>query len=147
SHPYSRHFDPDIIREALPALDRFDQLLADEQSRLTLRGILRYRLTRKLHYLVQADYPEYQHPIVRARPGDRVIDAGGFDGDTAVLFASTMSGNGSIHVFEPSPTNAERLASTISLRGLGGMVQAVAMAIGDANGHLGFSEDSGSPVS
>ncbi len=147
SHPFARHFDAEIIREALPELERVDQLLEDEASKRTLRGLLRYRLTRKLHYLEPANYPEYQHPVVQARPGDTVIDAGGFDGDTAILFASTMADAGSIYVFEPSPANVDRLAATISSRELGGMVHPVAMAIGAADGTLHFDEDAGSPVS
>jgi len=45
-------------------------------------------------------YDQYQNEDFRIRPGDVVIDAGGFVGDTAALFCAKTRGDCYIHAFE-----------------------------------------------
>lgn len=45
-------------------------------------------------------YNQYEHGDVALQPGDVIIDAGGFIGDTAVLFHHKLQGECQIHSFE-----------------------------------------------
>jgi FkbM family methyltransferase len=142
----SDHFDVAELLSAWGEVEWLDTVLADKFSRETLRGILRYRLTRRASCLRKATYGEYRHPLVRAEAGDLVIDAGGFDGDTAGLFLETMGEEGRVHVFEPSRGNMRRLRERAGREGWGGRVVAVEAGVGASDGEAGFVEDAGSPV-
>lgn len=140
------HFDVGKLLAAWEQVEWLDSVLADKYSRETLRGILRYRLTRRASCLRKATYREYRHPLVRAEAGDQVIDAGGFDGDTAQLFLETMGETGWVHVFEPSRENMGRLRERAAREGWGSRVVAVEAGVGASDGEAGFVEDAGSPV-
>jgi FkbM family methyltransferase len=143
------HFDAPALLDAWDRLEWLDTVLADKFSRETLRAILRYRLTRRVSCVRPATYREYQHPLVRAQPGDEVIDAGAFDGDTAALFLQTMGDRhdaGRIHAFEPSPENFRRLHDRIARDSLQHRILPVPAALGAADGETTFLEDASSPV-
>lgn len=65
-----------------------------------------------------------------------IIDAGGYVGDTALLFSSYTDKN--IHVFEASPANMDIIHETIKLNHLDNIVT-VSKALGDKNGTASFS--------
>lgn len=65
-----------------------------------------------------------------------IIDAGGYVGDTALLFSSYTDKN--IHVFEASPSNMDIIHETIKLNHLDNIVT-VSKALGDKNGTATFS--------
>lgn len=65
-----------------------------------------------------------------------IIDAGGYVGDTALLFSSYTDKN--IHVFEASPSNMDIIHETIKLNHLDNIVP-VSKALGDKNGTATFS--------
>jgi FkbM family methyltransferase len=143
------HFDPAPLLDAWDHLESLDSLLADTFSRQTLRAVLRYRLTRRTSCIRPATYREYQHPLVRAESGQDVLDAGGFDGDTAALFLQTMGDApdaGHVHVFEPSPENARRLRDRIDRESWHHRVLPIEAGVGESDGHLGFLENHASPV-
>jgi FkbM family methyltransferase len=140
------HFEVGKLLSAWAEVEWLDTVLADKFSRETLRGILRYRLTRRASCLRKATYREYQHPLVRAEPGDQVLDAGGFDGDTAGVFLETMGNEGRVHVFEPGAGNMGRLRERAGREGWGGRVVAVAAGVGASDGEASFFEDSASAV-
>ena len=52
-------------------------------------------------YLEQSPYEHYLHPIVRAEPGDTVIDGGPADGQTTAMFARQVGPTGKVIAFEP----------------------------------------------
>ena len=65
-----------------------------------------------------------------------IIDAGGYVGDTALLFSSYTDKN--IHVFEASPSNMDIIRETIRLNHLGNIVP-VSKALGEKSGTATFS--------
>ena len=65
-----------------------------------------------------------------------IIDAGGYVGDTALLFSSYTDKN--IHVFEASPSNMDIIRETIRLNHLDNIVP-VSKALGEKNGTATFS--------
>ena len=65
-----------------------------------------------------------------------IIDAGGYVGDTALLFSSYTDKN--IHVFEASPSNMDIIRETISLNHLDNIVP-VSKALGEKSGTATFS--------
>ena len=67
-----------------------------------------------------------------------IIDAGGYVGDTALLFSSYTDKN--IHVFEASPSNMDIIRETIRLNHLDNIVP-VSKALGEKSGTATFSLD------
>ena len=65
-----------------------------------------------------------------------IIDAGGYVGDTALLFSSYTDKN--IHVFEASPSNMDIIRETIMLNHLDNIVP-VSKALGEKSGTATFS--------
>ena len=65
-----------------------------------------------------------------------IIDAGGYVGDTALLFSSYTDKN--IHVFEASPSNMDIIGETIRLNHLDNIVP-VSKALGEKSGTATFS--------
>ena len=65
-----------------------------------------------------------------------IIDAGGYVGDTALLFSSYTDKN--IHVFEASPSNMDIIRETIRLNHLDNIVP-VSKALGEKSGMATFS--------
>ena len=65
-----------------------------------------------------------------------IIDAGGYVGDTALLFSSYTDKN--IHVFEASPSNMDIIRETIRLNHLDNIVP-VSKALGEKSGTARFS--------
>ena len=65
-----------------------------------------------------------------------IIDAGGYVGDTALLFSSYTDKN--IHVFEASPSNMDIIRETIRLNQLDNIVP-VSKALGEKSGTATFS--------
>lgn len=63
-------------------------LLEDEQSRLTFRNVLRYRITGRNQYLTEcAVYPQYfMEGIYEFGEGEVYVDAGAAQGDSILNF-------------------------------------------------------------
>ncbi|MBU1040881.1 MAG: FkbM family methyltransferase [Proteobacteria bacterium] len=114
--------------------------LADEESRAQYRGALQVRF-RGVAMTYYADYPTYRHPLVKARPGDCIIDGGAASGDTLDLFLEDCGGDCAMHLFEPTQQSFQHLGATIAARGLAGAFP-VNKALWDKNEELCFEEES-----
>ena len=75
--------------------------LSDTESRETFLRAMKSIETGDPGYLEQAAYPHYHHPLVKAEPGDKVIEGGPADGQTTAAFAREVGISGSITAFEP----------------------------------------------
>jgi len=113
--------------------------LADASSREVYASTVRARSAGDSGFFDVSRYREYDHPIVRARPGDTVIDAGAYWGDSARRFAWQQRGRGKIVALEPSPNNYKRLARQR-------LVGLVPMCLGawNVNDVLSFDDNGGS---
>jgi FkbM family methyltransferase len=63
-------------------------------------------------------YDQYQHGAVQLRPGDVIIDAGAFVGDTAVLFHHLLAGRCTVHSFELLDENLALLLHNLQRNGI-----------------------------
>ena len=63
-------------------------------------------------------YNQYEHGDVALAPGDVIIDAGGFIGDTAVLFHHKLGGQCQIHSFELLDENLALLLHNLERNGV-----------------------------
>jgi FkbM family methyltransferase len=63
-------------------------------------------------------YDQYRiEGVCEARPGDVIIDAGGYIGDTALYFDSAVRPDGTVYVFEPNRDIVPVLRANIELNG------------------------------
>lgn len=114
--------------------------LADEKSREQYRGALQVRFC-GVAMTYYADFPTYRHPLVKARPGDCIIDGGAASGDTLDIFLEDCGGDCAIHLFEPTQQSFQQMSAGIVARGLAGAFP-VNKALWDKNEELCFEEDS-----
>ena len=137
-------FDPAFLSKNKEKLDLLFNLLEDEDSRLTLASVVKYRITGDHGYLRMAPYPEYEHPIVRAEPGEWVIDCGASNGATSFRFAKRVGVSGKVYAFEPDPANVRKIQETTakSAKGIENLI-VVNAAVSDENGVIRFSGDQG----
>lgn len=63
-------------------------------------------------------YNQYEHGDVALAPGDVIIDAGGFIGDTAVLFHHKLQGQCQIHSFELLDENLQLMLHNLTRNGM-----------------------------
>ncbi|GAA0776558.1 FkbM family methyltransferase [Brevundimonas olei] len=137
-------FDPNFLNKYRDEMESLFRLLADEESRLTLASVIKYRLTGDHGYLRMAAYPEYEHPIVKAEPGEWVIDCGASNGATSFRFAKRVGPKGAVYAFEPDPTNVRKIEETVAKtpKGIDNLV-VVNAAVSNENGVIRFAGDQG----
>jgi len=133
----AKHFDRELLEFGWESLQRFADLLADEESLGVLRGLLKYRLSRSLGDLIVSAYPQYEHPRVKAAAGDLVLDGGAWIGDTAERLSALVAPGGKVFAFEPTPGTFEQLRKNTAR--LGGVVEPVNAGLGAKNGAAAFS--------
>jgi FkbM family methyltransferase len=63
-------------------------------------------------------YDQYEHGKVRLAPGDVIIDAGAFIGDTSVLFHQKLAGQCQIHSFELLDENLALMVHNLERNGV-----------------------------
>ncbi len=139
-----RRYAPDYLEQNHVQFERLWQALEDDESRLVLGAILRQRSSGDLGYLRVSQYPEYFHPIVKAEPGESVVDAGAFNGATSAAFARSVGRRGRVYAFEPSRDNRGRIRRR-RLRpwNLGLRIEVVPEALADMVGEAHFDEGRG----
>jgi FkbM family methyltransferase len=130
-----RH-DPALLQRHGEALRAVMGRLHDAHSRQTYASLIRGRLEGDSGFFSVAPYREYAHPVVRAVPGDVVIDAGAFTGDSAIRFAWCLRARGTIVSLEPDRKNYERL----SRRRIPGLVP-VNLGVWNERATLNFAQD------
>lgn len=88
--------------------------------------------------------------VVEAMPGDIVIDAGAFIGDTALYFANKVGANGHVYAFEPLPSSIESAKKNIKDNDVDSIVDIIPKALSEKKQILKFTQvgiESGSYVS
>lgn len=79
-------------------------------------------------------FDQYQTKQFRVQPGDIIIDAGAFVGDTALLFSQVTKGDCEIHAFEVLEENLKLLRHNLDTNGLAGRVRVCPLALSDSTG-------------
>jgi FkbM family methyltransferase len=105
-------YQPSLLQEQRERLEEVWSLLADDESRRTFASIIKHRIRGEHGFLRIARYPEYSHPLVKAEPGETVVDGGAFNGKTSIAFALQATG-GRVVAFEPDPTNQQSILALL----------------------------------
>lgn len=91
--------------------------LADTESRRIFTRLINFRLSRNLSYLegfVDAQDRQYFEPFLNLRPANEVfVDVGCYDGYTSQEFIKRCADYGAVHIFEPEPSNLEKVKSRL----------------------------------
>lgn len=106
---------PNFLQQNRAALAQLWQALEDTESKLVLASIVRQRVTGELGYLRVSQFAEYCHPLVKAEPGEIVVDAGAFNGATSASFARRVGRRGLVYAFEPDPDNRRSIARRLRM--------------------------------
>jgi FkbM family methyltransferase len=121
-----------------------ESILADEESKATLKSLMRYRMTGDYAHMSSFSVrfsDQYFDPAVTMTESEVFVDCGGFDGDTVLEFCRRNPKYKHIYSFEPSPVNFHRaVARLIELEN----VSLVPLGVSDSNGTLSFDASAGS---
>lgn len=79
-------------------------------------------------------YDQYQADGFRVQPGDVIIDAGGFVGDTAILFCAKTGNDCQVHAFEVLEENLALFRHNIARNGVQRQVVLNALALASRSG-------------
>lgn len=114
----------DYIKNHEVAFEKLYQELADRQSKLTLEGILNYRLTRErscLKRIKSEETPYLDKTVIdeiayRKMGEGTIIDGGAFDGDSVEMLIEHLGGGHvlNIHCYEAESKNCEALKEKIA---------------------------------
>jgi len=115
--PYD--FDPQFFTNHWERAERIFHMLADDASKNVFASRLKTTVTGNNGYRIVSVYPEYQHPLVHAKPGHTVIDGGvggaGKEGaGTTAAFAEAVGPTGHVYAFEPEPVNFNEAQSELA---------------------------------
>ena len=82
--------------------------LGDEESKETFLNILNFRLSGNMEYLKRFKFrqeEQYFEEFLKFGTEEVFVDAGGFEGETALEFIKKCKNYKEIHIFEPDPSN------------------------------------------
>lgn len=94
--------------------------------------------------LKQYEYPVSSDFVIKAEPGDYVIDAGGCWGDTALYFANAVGAEGKVFSFEFIPSNVKVFRQNLALNpNLASRIQIVEKAVWNESDIALYYDDNG----
>lgn len=91
--------------------------LADEKSKDVLNNLLNFRISGDLDYMQGFRHDpkgQYFDKVIDLKSGEVFVDAGGYDGQTAIEFIKRCPNYKSIHIFEPDPKNLTLARNNLS---------------------------------
>ena len=118
--------------------------LEDEKSKYVLEKLLNFRFSSDLNYMLEFEYApdrQYFEDVLDLKPGEVFVDAGGYDGETALAFIKRCADYKSIHFFEPDPGNIELARSNLTKQR---NVYFYTMGLGESKKKLKFRSGEGS---
>ena len=100
-------FYPQILQKSYSELNKVYQMLADNESKRVFAGIILARMINNntVYLFVQAEYPQYLHPEVKAREEDIILDLGAAEGYTSKSPLKRTGGKALVYSFEPGKTS------------------------------------------
>lgn len=137
-------FTPRLLEAREEDIKRLYCLLADEQSRRVLEGLIRFKITAdpEALYEIETTRDEVYNNIIKPQKGDVFVDAGAYNGDTAEEFMHYCPEFGKIYAIEPAPVNFRKLSENTALKD-NPRVELVNLAVGESMGTVGFSDKGG----
>lgn len=110
SHVSSADFSRDYLHNK-HKYDAIYSILADDISRETFSRLVKFRLNEDLNqmeYFTFRPHDIYFEPFINvSKEGGVFVDVGCFDGGNVIDFVSKCPRYGSVHVFEPEPSQME----------------------------------------
>jgi hypothetical protein len=105
-----RAFEPDDLERHMDEYNQIYERLADEKSKKTFFNILKYKISGKIHYLMDcnSNIDNDQQEFISPNKNDVYVDAGAYTGDTAALFADKFE-YGKIYAIEPDVKNYTKI--------------------------------------
>lgn len=92
--------------------------LADEQSREVFLKVINFRLSYDVDFMEGFVYDEdnqyFEDFLNLKAAGESFVDAGGFDGNSSLMFMRRCPGYGTVHLFEPEPQNFANCKAALS---------------------------------
>ncbi len=105
---WQRNFRDKITDHDMEAMRAFFNLLSDPWSQYTYLAICHANMTGQPGYIPVSRWPQYNHPLVHAEPGDIICEggleffrSGGKIESTTLDFYNALNGDGVIYGFEP----------------------------------------------
>ncbi|QFY88677.1 FkbM family methyltransferase [Magnetovirga frankeli] len=138
-------FRPWVYEKVRDEIDSILVGLADDESRRVFSSLIHSIGKGDYGFLSLSTYPQYAHPQVRAKEGDRVIDVGAMNGDTSLMFADFVGDEGKVYAFEPSEENYPWMIEKLQASGIGQRVAPVKMGLWDKRAELRFSTEHSEP--
>jgi FkbM family methyltransferase len=135
------HFDSEFLDDSAGEIELVYDMLEDDESRRVFLGILRYHATMDPSRVPFAGYQQYFSPECHVVAGDVVVDAGAWQGDTALSFVESCSGECEVIAFEPSLGTYRTMVDKLARSPHGDKVTPVNAGLSDADGTGCFYED------
>lgn len=131
-------FTPELLKKRQDDIEKLFGLLADEQSKKVLEGIINFKLSGNIDKLfeIETEKAEVYKNILSLNQNETYVDAGAYNGDTVNEFLQYASSESSIIAIEPAPKNLEKLnafAATIPSVNLKIIEGALSNTIGNVN--------------
>jgi len=109
--------DPEIFRSNFDEINSVFHYLHDDTSQNIFLDVIRMQL-HGIPMRYPSNFRRYTHPLVKAAPGDCIIDGGAAQGDTLKKFLKDSHNNASVYLFEPTPETYNSLVRFIDLHKL-----------------------------
>lgn len=128
----------------LPGYQKTYEMLADDQSRLTMERYLRAAVNGEFDQLFMDCYEEtaYFNSVTERLPIDVLADCGAFTGDDICDFVKTFREYNKIYAIEPDKENVEALKNKVRTEGIRD-VTVIAKGVYKESGLLHFSSGEG----
>ena len=141
SEMFHKHFGAAAVGEHLEAINRLKEMVADQESRDYIDNLIRFRWTMDPRELKRNPCLTgfYDYRPIHAQPGsdvgpfkgDRIIDCGAFNGDTAKAFLERLDNDCEIIAIEPVTANYDALSQWVDTSGLETRVTPLKLGVGE----------------
>lgn len=140
SDMFQNHFGASVLTKHSSRVETLLTRVADEESRDYIENLLRFRWTMDPRALQRnpclTGFYDYKPTAANGKggvgpyKGDRIIDCGAFNGDTARSFLDRLGQDCEIIAIEPVTTNYDALSEWITDQDLGAKVTALKLGVG-----------------
>ena len=103
-------FTPELLNARKTDIEKLYTLLADEQSKKVLEGIINFKLSGNIDELFNIETNKSEvYSLLNLKENEVYVDGGAYNGDTVKEFLSFSKNPKQIIAIEPAPKNAQKL--------------------------------------
>lgn len=134
-------FDLEYVRANKEKIETAYNLLADEQSRVTFKDIVFFKLTGDINYLFDCEKEKSEaYNLLSLGEAEDYFDLGAYTGDTIFEFLGQTNGYNTITAVEPDVKNFKKLTNNTQNLDRVTLINA---AVGEQSGEVFFSMGKG----